>query len=67
MYLLGNTYTLLFQNMRRCVCMLPSKRTLNLIKSEEITRKMQNTKIIMIKSESALKFFHALSTEASSI
>lgn len=67
MYLLSNTYTLLFQNIRRCVCMLPNKRTLSLIKSEEITRKMQNTKIIMIKSESALMFYHALPTEASSI
>jgi hypothetical protein len=66
MYLLGKTYTLLLQNIRRCVCMLPNKCTLNLIKSEEITRKMQNTKTIMIKPESALTFYQALSTAASS-
>jgi len=44
MYLLGNTYTFLFQNIRRCMCMIPNKCTLNLIKSEEMTRKMQKKK-----------------------
>ena len=59
MYLLGNTYTFLFQNIRRCMCMIPNKCTLNLIKSEEMTRKMQkkNTKITKIKPESVLTFY----------
>jgi len=35
-----------------------------LIKSEEIARKTQNPKIIMIKPESALTFYQALPTAA---
>ena len=44
MYLLGNTYSFLFQNIQRCICVIPNNCTLNLIKSEEITRKMQKKK-----------------------
>lgn len=66
MHLVGNTYTLLFQIIQRCIGMMPNTCNLNLIQSKEITRKMQNTKTVMIKPESALTFYQALPTAASS-
>jgi hypothetical protein len=59
MYLLGNTYTLLFQNIRRCMCVYVTQQVYFVFNKEgrNYTKDAKKIKIIMIKSESVLRFY----------